>query len=246
MDDSALDAILTRIHDLPPRHVSEASTALTGQREHVPCGRPTRRGTSCAATRARFTPACSTHATAEERAAAHAEEARLTTIVAEWQASLTPACHGWPVTEEIRRKVAALACVDDELLQSRHGQDVLWKWQRGRCAICGGGGQQWGPDWWDSSDAVVDHDHRTALVRGWLCRSCNTTEPHTDRGDFAKYRERPPAVILGIAVRYEHPWYGLVEPQEWLDPSLHGPSQSAAYRLAGRWSRHMPEKETLL
>lgn len=23
------------------------------------------------------------------------------------------------------------------------------------------------------------------------------------------------------------------------------PSRSAAYRLAGRWSRHMPEKETL-
>ena len=30
------------------------------------------------------------------------------------------------------------------------------------------------------------------------------------------------------------------------DRSHYDPSQSAAYRLAGRWSRHMPEKETLL
>ncbi|MCZ7434776.1 endonuclease domain-containing protein [Micromonospora sp. WMMC241] len=116
--------------------------------------------------------------------------------------------------DEHRAEAAALADIGDELRRSRQGQDLLWKWQRGRCAICGGGGHQWAPDFGAGPDFVVDHDHHTALVRGWLCRSCNIGEARSDRGDAAKYRDRPPAVMLGVAVRYEHPWYGLVEPQE--------------------------------
>jgi len=164
--------------------------------------------------RARFSPSCPAHSTADERAAAGAEIARLTALVGEWSASLAPACHAWPVTDAARSAVAALADIDDELLQARHAQDVIWQWQQGRCAVCGCQAQQHASDWWDHSGYVVDHDHHTALVRGWLCRSCNTSEPHCDRGDFTKYRAQPPAAMLGIAVRYEHPWYGLVDPQE--------------------------------
>lgn len=37
--------------------------------------------------------------------------------------------------------------------------------QEGRCKLCGS------PT--DSADMHIDHDHRTGLVRGLLCRSCN-------------------------------------------------------------------------
>lgn len=214
MDQSDVERILSQAHGLRPQHVSDARNALHDAREAIPCGRPTRRGTPCGRQRSRFSPSCPAHSTPAEREAAAVETARLTALVDEWSNSLAPVCHAWPVTDDDRAAVAALADIDDELLQSRHGQDVLWQWQRGQCAVCGRHARGNGPDCWDYTDFVVDHDHHTALVRGYLCRSCNTGEPHSDRGDFAKYRARPPAVMLGIAVRYEHPWYGLVEPKE--------------------------------
>lgn len=77
--------------------------------------------------------------------------------------------------------------------------DVLARWQNGRCAICG-----------RASDLVCDHDHSTGLVRGWLCRSCNTTEGTNHQPDtiFTRYRERPPAAILGLIIRYLNPITG--------------------------------------
>ena len=76
---------------------------------------------------------------------------------------------------------------------------ILVRWQGGRCAICGKG-----------KDLVCDHDHETGLVRGWLCQSCNTMEGTSREPDtiFARYRERPPAVILGLTIRYLHPVTG--------------------------------------
>lgn len=65
-------------------------------------------------------------------------------------------------------------------------------WWNRDCAICGAPGL----------DLVEDHDHATGLVRGWLCRSCNIQEGKSDVPVYRKYRERPPAVILGIRVRY--------------------------------------------
>ncbi|MEU7972177.1 endonuclease domain-containing protein [Micromonospora sp. NPDC049089] len=135
-----------------------------------------------------------------------AETARLTAMVDEWRAGLTPACHDWPVTDEDRTAVAQLpALPDDELAAARHVHDLIYRWQRGRCAVCGGG---------RSGELVLDHDHVTALVRGWLCRGCNVSEAHSDGGNFAKYRDRPPAVMLGVTARYVDPWYGLAEPRE--------------------------------
>jgi hypothetical protein len=49
---------------------------------------------------------------------------------------------------------------------------------------------------------VEDHDHKTAMVRGRLCRSCNVLEGMGHGGVFAKYRERNPAVICGVQERY--------------------------------------------
>lgn len=61
--------------------------------------------------------------------------------------------------------------------------------QDGSCGICGATGE-----------LVLDHDHRTNYVRGWLCRSCNAWLGHNlDKygADFIKavlaYLKDPPA-----------------------------------------------------
>jgi hypothetical protein len=76
---------------------------------------------------------------------------------------------------------------------------ILARWQDGRCAICG-----------KVRDLVCDHDHATGLVRGWLCSSCNTAEGTHQESDtiFSLYRERHPAAILGLAIRYLNPVTG--------------------------------------
>ena len=68
---------------------------------------------------------------------------------------------------------------------------ALAAWHGRRCAVCG----------FRDLRLIDDHDHDTGLIRGLLCRSCNGREPH-DAGLFGKYRERPPAQILGISLRY--------------------------------------------
>ncbi|UPZ27599.1 endonuclease VII domain-containing protein [Streptomyces sp. LRE541] len=90
-----------------------------------------------------------------------------------------------------------LECAADALVGDDDG--ALARWQDGRCAICG-----------KTRDLVCDHDHATGLVRGWLCHSCNITEGTNQEPDtiFARYRERPPAAILGIAIRYLNPVTG--------------------------------------
>jgi len=89
----------------------------------------------------------------------------------------------------------------------------------GMCAICGGTG-----------DLVDDHDHETGLVRGRLCRFCNAKEGHADNdGIFGKYRERNPASILGISVRYWSPWSGYAEPSDRAAQDL---DTSPVYKLA--------------
>lgn len=64
----------------------------------------------------------------------------------------------------------------------------------GRCAIC----QQAYP-------VVVDHDHESGLVRGYLCRWCNTAVEHCVHISgcaFGEYLDDPPAGSLGA--RHPH------------------------------------------
>jgi Recombination endonuclease VII len=108
-----------------------------------------------------------------------------------------PACWSWPAPETCTFK-------DDDTAE----QFLSW-WHWEQCAICG-----------TTSDLVKDHDHRTALVRGYLCRSCNKKEGHAAADDplFKNYRERSPAVILGIQVTYWSPVRGEARPQPQLTP----------------------------
>lgn len=68
---------------------------------------------------------------------------------------------------------------------------ALREFQGGKCAVCE-----------DEKPLVVDHDHKTGLVRGLLCVRCNTTEGSKEWPWLRAYRENPPAVQLGVTVKY--------------------------------------------
>lgn len=110
-------------------------------------------------------------------------------------------------TPEQAEVLWSLECATDALVGG--GAVLLAQWQDGRCAICG-----------KARDLVCDHDHATGLVRGWLCQSCNTAEGANLEPDtiFARYRDRPPAAILGLSVRYLNPVTGeKAQPQPSVD-----------------------------
>lgn len=115
-----------------------------------------------------------------------------------------PACWLWPVPDDIYDTPAQRAW--DEMSR-RHGVPVarghtphyaLVHWQASRCALCGAG-----HDYYNGAQ-VEDHDHRTGLVRGWLCRGCNIHEGFCNIRicPCARYRLRPPTAILGVTIEY--------------------------------------------
>ncbi len=97
-------------------------------------------------------------------------------------AKADPICWEWPVR--------SLENLDPE---SYEGFKIMEEWQNGRCAACG-----------IYADLVLDHDHETGLVRGWLCRSCNVREGsrHDTSAMISNYRKKNPATILGIRIPF--------------------------------------------
>ena len=143
------------------------------------CGRPTTKGTPC--------------------------QARICTAV-------RPACERHLTDEEraeqskkaeaeLHRRAALLryfpACWEWDPIETDDG-GAFEEWHAGCCAICGRGGE-----------LVTDHCHQTGLVRGLLCRSCNTREGTNHVFVlYDRYRWRHPAAITGYVERYWHPIYG--------------------------------------
>lgn len=179
------------------------------------CGRPTKKGASCRASvhswlegfEVRRADGCWTHMDAKFR---DATERRREKSEAAWQAYLSsdPACWGWAtpndlgswtypqgtdIDQRLSDDVVAIIMGDPE----SRAAAILEHWQNGRCAICG-----------HRSGLVEDHDHVTGLVRGYLCRGCNTQEG-IHRGDdnlFGRYRHRHPTLMLGLRIRYWDPF----------------------------------------
>ena len=123
----------------------------------------------------------------------------------------TPACWKWkPPTDADMDRLRRRWVREAPRCAARAGETewrrlLMVTWQKERCGICG---MRW-------PDQVIDHDHETGLIRGYLCRSCNTLEGNGDDGEdeFTRYRERNPASICGyrdyywdpIAKRYARP-----------------------------------------
>jgi hypothetical protein len=98
-----------------------------------------------------------------------------------------PSCHAWEVP-------------GGKVPPHLSATEALRRWQGGACAMCSA----------SRGRLLVDHCHRTGLVRGLLCSSCNTAEGLGSSPAFAAYRERPPAAMLGVAEQYGALWDGHV------------------------------------
>jgi len=131
-------------------------------------------------------------------------------------ATRNPACWSW-----------------DTAISEEHDDDrsAFRAWHAGRCAVCG----------YRDVRLVDDHDHDTGLIRGLLCRSCNGREAHDD-GLFRKYRDRPPAQILGIHLRYWDPFHGWAQPRAIGRRQLDNhPAYQLAAKLGERLQQDAPE-----
>lgn len=169
------------------------------------CGRPKHDGSPCRSKPATGGPACIHHLTETERVGPVTSRELIAALLADAPPQpAEPACWSWAVTEQDR---------------SASDEADMYVWQDRRCAGCG-----------HRTDLVLDHDHATALVRGWLCRPCNGQEPGAEGNQrLALYRQKNPASILGIRVRYYSSFSGWAEPAPPPTPL----EESPAYLIAG-------------
>jgi hypothetical protein len=101
----------------------------------------------------------------------------------------------WREEKKRRRKAAHEKRVQTTYGLGEGDYDTLYAYQGGKCAICR---RATGA----SRRLSVDHDHKTLLARGLLCRTCNDLLGHArdDPEFFARakrYLEKPPAQDLG-------------------------------------------------
>ncbi|MGA5552643.1 endonuclease domain-containing protein [Streptomyces pseudogriseolus] len=181
------------------------------------CTGTTGRGTQCTRTGTAGLeggePVCGTHLPDERRQARQEAEraARVhafQSLPADVQAArlrrarffvtASPACWSWPVPDLIAwdPEVPPVGTGDRYVSEEtaavlraayshpeRRAIALLEEWQAGRCAVCESTVQE----------LVTDHDHGTGLVRGLLCRSCNTREGFSYSPQGAVPSSRPTA-----------------------------------------------------
>lgn len=181
----------------------------------IPCSRPRKDGSPCSGTAVGwpswggldYVPphpnprVCVAHLTKGERTAL----AEVRTDHQAWLAARDeerePDCWSWSVPD-VSHLPDPEGLTGEALEQYEDAAWAIWiSWHQNQCAMCGSGGPH-----------VTDHDHDTGLIRGRLCSGCNITEGKSYNAQIRKYRERHPAAILGIRVRYCHPIYGYAEP----------------------------------
>lgn len=211
------------------------------------CGRPTKKGTPCTTPvhswmvgfGFEYADGCYRH-----MSAIYKEEAnqRNQDQEAAWQAYLDsePACWSWSplpdlenwtyprgedVNDQLSPEALAFIMNDPEAKASA----ILRHWQDGRCAICG-----------NRQHLVEDHDHQSGMVRGYLCRGCNTQEGSYRAGDtlFGRYRHRHPTSILKLSIRYLDPFTG-----EYAEP-MPNRAKSRAENPWLKLARTQPTEET--
>lgn len=200
----------------------EPNAASAPYAEPPSCGRPTKRRTACRQSPLAYwrlpkrdgrPHSCLQHLTPEERAEYESEIAAAKAADEEAYRQvdqMAPACWGWPVPRNPAPRDPAsifapgetpertIARLRDSLRDPDvAGLAVIEEWQAGRCGICS-----------MEAQLVTDHDHSTGLVRGLLCHSCNTAEAFRTVGPYRRYRERPPAAILGVKASYWDPFTG--------------------------------------
>src|ERR1035437_6450702 len=94
-----------------------------------------------------------------------------------------------------RRTVPALSHLHgaDPLVVEDEAEEALRKWQAGRCAMCG-----------NVEPLRTDHDHQTrpVIVAPRATPATSSRECNTKLMPLGRYRQKLPAIILSVTVRY--------------------------------------------
>jgi hypothetical protein len=178
---------------------------------------------------------CGRHLPVELREIRDAGFAELDRQRAERLDARDPECWSWDPAIPLDRVADEFGWDPEDFTPRFHGREeqalriALAAWHGRRCAVCG----------FHHLRLVEDHDHDTGLIRGLLCRSCNGKEPYDD-GLFRKYRERPPAQILDIHLRYWDPRNGYAQPRDTTPRQL---DNHPAYALVAKLGERLTPKE---
>jgi len=164
------------------------------------CGRPKRQtGEPCRNWMNAHWAACHAHMTAAERTdARRLDDERLERV-----AHLQRLAYRRPLVRYLRWRTIL---PDLSLVPSEHQWAAFRSAHGERCALCGG----------SNGRRVIDHDHTTGLVRGFLCAGCNGKTPSDTvhvpyrrlglPPHIALYCQYPPTAVMGVRFRYKHPF----------------------------------------